>query len=81
MGMFQRRIGISAVIRVLVTGETTVELTRDQTTLVVKGVPVRVCANCGQEYVAEEIAVQLLTLAEDAAKAGVEVDVREYVAA
>ncbi len=47
----------------------------------VKGVPVRVCANCGQEYVAEEIAVQLLTLAEDAAKAGVEVDVREYVAA
>ena len=81
MGMFQRRIGICDVSRVLVTGEAARTLTRDQTTLVVKCVPAFVCANCGHEYVAEEIAGQLLTLAEDAAKAGVEVDVREYVAA
>ena len=70
MGMFQRRIGISAVIRVLVTGETTVELTRDQTTLVVKGVPARAGDNCGEEYVDEATSAKLLTLAEDAAKAG-----------
>ena len=62
-------------------GKATVTLTRDQMTLVVKGVPALICANCGEEYVAEATSAKLLTLAEDAAKAGVEVDVREYVAA
>ncbi len=62
-------------------GKATVTLTRDQMTLVIKGVPALVCANCGEEYVAEETASQLLVQAESAAKEGVEVDVREYVAA
>ena len=62
-------------------GKATVTLTRGQMTLVVKGVPALVCANCGEEYVDEATSAKLLTLADDAAKAGVEVDVREYVAA
>ena len=33
------------------TGTATVTLTRDQLTLVVKGVPAQVCDNCGEEYV------------------------------
>jgi YgiT-type zinc finger domain-containing protein len=61
-------------------GKATVTLTRDQLTLVVKGVPAEVCFNCGEEYVAEQTTKRLLATAEEAASAGVEVDVREYVA-
>ncbi len=62
-------------------GTATVTLTREQLTLVVKGVPAQVCARCGEEYVASEITSQLLKAAEDAASSGVQVDVREYKAA
>ncbi|MCC7447620.1 MAG: type II toxin-antitoxin system MqsA family antitoxin [Anaerolineae bacterium] len=61
-------------------GKTTVTLERNHMTLVVKGVPAQVCENCGEAYVDEEIAAQLLQSVEDAARAGVSVDVREYVA-
>lgn len=62
-------------------GRATVTLQRDGLTLVIKGVPARVCPNCGEEYVEEDIAGQLLKTAEEAARAGVQVDIREYVAA
>lgn len=62
-------------------GKATVTLERDGTTLVVKGVPAEVCANCGEEYVGEEITARLLGTAEEAAKKGVQVDVRQYIAA
>lgn len=62
-------------------GATTVTLERDGATLVVKGVPARVCENCGEEYVDEDAASRLLDLAETAARAGVQVEVREYGAA
>ncbi len=60
-------------------GKATITLERDGTTLVVKGVPASVCTNCGEEYVREEITAQLLKSAEEAAKAGVQVNVREYI--
>lgn len=41
----------------------------------------RVCDNCGEEYVDEETAGQLLKTAEEAVRAKVQVDIREYVAA
>ncbi|MBI2908231.1 MAG: type II toxin-antitoxin system MqsA family antitoxin [Chloroflexi bacterium] len=62
-------------------GKATVTLERNGVTLVVKGVPAQVCPNCGEEYVDEETAVRLLGAAEEAARAGVLVDIREYVAA
>ena len=62
-------------------GKATVTLERDGTTLVIKGVPAIVCSNCGEEYVTEETSARLLKSAEDAARAGVQVDVREYIAA
>ncbi|MBU4173844.1 MAG: type II toxin-antitoxin system MqsA family antitoxin [Actinobacteria bacterium] len=55
-------------------------LERGTVTLVVKGVPVKVCPNCGEEYVDEEITGRLLQAAEEAAKTGVLVDIREYMA-
>ena len=61
-------------------GKATVTLERDGITLVVKGVPARVCPNCGEEYVDEETTARLIRAAEEAAQAGVQVDVREFVA-
>jgi YgiT-type zinc finger domain-containing protein len=62
-------------------GTATVTLTRDLLTLVVKSVPAQVCENCGEEYVDDETSQQLLAAAEEASRAGVQVDVREYTAA
>lgn len=62
-------------------GKATVTLERNGTTLVVKGVPANVCANCGEEYVDEETTARLLKTAEEAASSAVQVDVREYAAA
>ena len=59
-------------------GTTPVTLTRNGTTLVVKGVPARVCSNCGEEYVDELTTARLLEVAEQAARSGVEVEVRDY---
>lgn len=62
-------------------GLATVTMVREGTTVVFREVPADVCANCGEEYVSESIAGQLLGRAEAAEKIGVEVDVRHYVAA
>jgi len=62
-------------------GTATVTLVRDNLTMVIKGVPARVCANCGEEYVDEEVTEKLLKTSEDVARAGAQVDVREYKAA
>lgn len=62
-------------------GKATVTLERNGATLVVKGVPARVCTNCGEEYADENISALLLKSAEEAVRCGVQVDVREYAAA
>jgi YgiT-type zinc finger domain-containing protein len=62
-------------------GKTTVTLERDNMTLVIKGVSASICSNCGEEYVDEKTTRQLLNVAEEATKVGVQVDVREYKAA
>jgi YgiT-type zinc finger domain-containing protein len=62
-------------------GRATVTLERDGTTLVFKDVPAEVCANCGEAYYSDDVTRGLLAQAEQAARAGVEVDVRRYAAA
>lgn len=62
-------------------GQTTVTLERGGLTLVVKGVPARVCPNCGEAYLDEAVTSQLLREAEAMVEAGALVDVRQYVAA
>lgn len=59
----------------------TVTLERDDTTLVFRNVPAQVCDNCGEQYVDEQTTAQLLDDAEKAARAGVQLEVRSYVAA
>lgn len=41
-------------------GTATVTLEQDGAILVVRGVPAEVCANCGEEYIAEPVAARLL---------------------
>ena len=62
-------------------GVATVTLERDESTLVVRGVPARVCANCGEEYVEEAESTRLQAAGEEAARSGVKVGVRDYIAA
>jgi YgiT-type zinc finger domain-containing protein len=62
-------------------GTATVTLDKDRATLVFKGVPARVCANCGEEYVDENITASLLRSAAEAAQSGIQVEVRQYTAA
>ena len=45
-------------------GTTTVTFDRDGMTLVVKDVPAQVCTNCGEDYVDEHVAHEILTIAE-----------------
>jgi len=62
-------------------GRATMTLERDETTLVIKDVPAEICQNCGGKYFDEETTDELLKIAETAVAAGVQVDVRKYVAA
>lgn len=62
-------------------GLITVTLTRHSTTVVFRDVPAEVCDNCGEEYLSDEATKQLLDTANDAAHSGVQVDVRQFLAA
>ena len=59
-------------------GAATVTLEPDGLTLVVKDVPAQVCDNCGEVYVDEQAAAQLLKEAAAEARAGTQVNVRHF---
>lgn len=62
-------------------GATTVVLTREETTIVIRDVPAQICTTCGEEYVDAMTGKQLSQIAEKAVNEGVQVDVRRYQAA
>jgi YgiT-type zinc finger domain-containing protein len=62
-------------------GLTTVVLQRGAATVVINDVPAKVCENCGEDYVDEQVAERLLGAAESSARGGVRVEIRDYVAA
>ena len=61
-------------------GVVTVTLQRGDTTVILKGVPADVCDNCGEYYLSEPIAAQVLARAEDAARKGAEVEIARFAA-
>lgn len=61
-------------------GKVTVTLQRKEVTVVVKEVPADVCENCGEYYLSETVTEKLLGRAEEAVKAGVEVEIIRYAA-
>ena len=53
-------------------------LERDTTMVVVKNVPAEVCQICGEAYLHAATTEHLLHIVEEAARAGVQVQVRSY---
>lgn len=62
-------------------GVTTVTLNRNGVTVVIKNVPAEICRNCGEEYVDSQTTSHLMKTADETARGGTLVDIREYLAA
>ena len=62
----------------VVDGFTSVTFERGEMRLVVNNVPARVCPNCGEAYVEQAVAVQLLRDGEEMSAAGRIEDVIDY---
>ena len=62
-------------------GSTTVTLERGKSVVIVKGVPAAVCDNCGEYYLAENVAERVYALAEGAVQRKAEVEIVSYAAA
>ena len=62
-------------------GTTTVALTREYTTIVIRDVPAHICTISGEEYVDAETGSRLSQNAEQAVNEGLQVDVWHYQAA
>ena len=62
-------------------GTTRIAVERGQTVLVVRGVPAQVCDNCGEAYLSADAVDRLQEMLAVAAQGGVQVEVREYIAA
>ena len=54
----------------IIDGPTSISFQRGEMHLTIKSVPARFCPNCGEVYVEEEVAVQLLQRAEELDKEG-----------
>ncbi len=63
-----------------VKGHITVVLEREQSTLVFKKVPAKICENCGEEYLSEEINRKLLERAREAVERGVDLELLRFAA-
>jgi YgiT-type zinc finger domain-containing protein len=61
-------------------GEITVTLQRGDTTSIIKNVPAEVCENCGEYYLSEDATERVLSMAEEAAGKGAEVEIIRYAA-
>lgn len=62
-------------------GTTSFTIERENMTLVLKEVPARVCGQCGEAYFDEATTQRIESIADLAARAGVQIAVQEYVAA
>lgn len=60
-------------------GNTTVTFERNGMIIVFKDVPAAICANCGESYVDGKVSAILMRKATEAADAGVQVDVRNFL--
>ena len=61
-------------------GLTSITFERANATVVVKSVPANVCDNCGEAFIAEEIARKVHDVAETELKKGVEVEIVHFAA-
>jgi YgiT-type zinc finger domain-containing protein len=61
-------------------GYITVVLEREQSTVVFKNVPAKICENCGEEYLSEETNRKLLHKAKEAVDRGVDLELLRFAA-
>ena len=59
-------------------GFTTVTFIRAGATIITTEVPAQICPNCGEDYVDETVAAQLLESAQTIAQSGATLDVRPF---
>jgi len=62
----------------VVYGLTSITFERGEMRLVINNVPANICPSCGEAYVGEDVAMQLLQDAEEMSAAGAMDDVMEY---
>lgn len=61
-------------------GRATVVLERDQTILVFKAVPAKICDNCGEEYSSSEVNRELMRRAKGELNRGITLELLNYAA-
>ncbi|MEB3336935.1 MAG: type II toxin-antitoxin system MqsA family antitoxin, partial [Leptolyngbyaceae bacterium] len=61
-------------------GRVTVTLQREESIVILKGVPAEVCDNCNEYYLSDAITEQVLQRAEIAVNNGAEVEILRYAA-
>jgi len=61
-------------------GHANVVLQRGEVTVVLKQVPADVCDNCGEYYLANDVAQQTFEIADAAVSGGAEVEIRQFAA-
>ncbi|MSP60460.1 MAG: type II toxin-antitoxin system MqsA family antitoxin [Myxococcales bacterium] len=64
----------------LAPGSATVTVSRGEGTVIIKGVPADVCDNCGEYYLAGDIAKRVYSVADAALLSGCEVEIRRFAA-
>lgn len=61
-------------------GTTTLTVERGRMTLVLKGIPARICGTCGEAYFDEKTTSRIEAIADELERAGLEVAIQEYAA-
>jgi len=61
-------------------GSVSVVLERGMTTVIIRGVPARVCCNCGEYWLSEEVTETILKQAEGAVDRRAEVEILRFAA-
>ena len=61
-------------------GTATVTLTKEETTVIIKGVPADVCDTCGEYYLDEAATRRVMEIARRAVEQGTEVEIVRYAA-
>lgn len=59
-------------------GETTVVLTKGETSVIIKNMPADLCQTCGEYYLSDDVTEVVLARAEEAVKKGAEVEILRF---
>ncbi len=62
----------------IIDGFTSIAFEREEFRLLINHVPAHICPSCGEAIVDEDVAIQLISEAEDSFEQGMREDVREY---